>query len=644
MALGSGASPFPGRLVEPSARAPAGGAPPCKAPPGDAPPGDAPPGCGLTLVNNVHQAESPITDDDLASAHDDGSLPSYAPSAIDIGDVDAYATGAEILIRPEGPHDMMVDGCWGTPGQKSEGSEGGRVGTFGVLCGNWGGRWEDEERNDHVRVDLKSSPCNILLVQEVQKPLFEYLKSPGKTGVNSTRGSGETWARRPQSQWIGFRGPEQKVSLMTVGREGLVKGARLLFFRLRHDGVFTKKTKGKNCTRKEYKAVSRIMVVEFQMRFWCLHGSGGEEEGLVTINIHLHNMTAKKEIRDGSRSLKAFFDEVATYIIQFRARLLGGDFNMALWMVVPELRARGIQVNLAAWYPWQHATEVDVRSDSCGLFIIGPTVGIRKIYDCSLFKIEPPEIPSTWKPVPQIRKDDTGKEVDRQPWPVRVFNMIGSGFALTSYRPDVPARREEYVHWSFAPGIDPSSSAVADILERAQRDRATFPFPINTKIGEASWNWPAMPVSRQKLVDDNKFDPRAQMFKGGAHMPLMIFLGSSSAGRRTPAAQMRREERAERRGWGKERRASASRGGGQAAGQQTNHWRHAGSSSTRDDVETITWSTRGGEIWTWQASWDRPAWSTRGGRQQLSSSSQGWDGTRGGRQCEWVDVVTSWRL
>ena len=54
----------------------------------------------------------------------------------------------------------------------------------------------------------------------------------------------------------------------------------------------------------------------------------------------MYYMIAKKEVSDGANSLKKFWDELVAYIIEFRARLLVGDFNMALWEVILELRRR----------------------------------------------------------------------------------------------------------------------------------------------------------------------------------------------------------------------------------------------------------------------------------------------------------------
>ena len=46
-----------------------------------------------------------------------------------------------------------------------------------------------------------------------------------------------------------------------------------------------------------------------------------------------------------------------------------GDFNMSLFKVIPELRSRGVTVDLAAWYPWKSPMGLPM-SDSCGIFFI----------------------------------------------------------------------------------------------------------------------------------------------------------------------------------------------------------------------------------------------------------------------------------
>ena len=46
-----------------------------------------------------------------------------------------------------------------------------------------------------------------------------------------------------------------------------------------------------------------------------------------------------------------------------------GDFNMSLFRVIPELRSRGVKIDLGAWYPWK-SLEGEPMSDSQGIFFV----------------------------------------------------------------------------------------------------------------------------------------------------------------------------------------------------------------------------------------------------------------------------------
>ena len=145
------------------------------------------------------------------------------------------------------------------------------------------------------------------------------------------------------------------------------------------------------------------------------------------MTVHLNSVTAKKEVSDGGRSLKRFWDEVSEHIVKFRVRVLTGDFNMALWQVVPELRARGLQANLAAWYPWQNDLESHVRLDSCAIIIIGPCAGMRRLYDPCVLGVQGIAATSfmrSWANVEEIERDSGGQEVGIAPATVAVFNFL----------------------------------------------------------------------------------------------------------------------------------------------------------------------------------------------------------------------------
>ena len=83
---------------------------------------------------------------------------------------------------------------------------------------------------------------------------------------------------------------------------------------------------------------------------------------------------------------------------------------MAFFAVVPELRARGFQINMVAFYCWKDNPQAVTKSDSCGIFRVGPCQGIRMCFDASVFNIEQPELPANCRLVDKVEKDDKGRE------------------------------------------------------------------------------------------------------------------------------------------------------------------------------------------------------------------------------------------
>jgi len=218
-------------------------------------------------------------------------------------------------------------------------------------------------------------------------------------------------------------------------------------------------------------------------------------------------------------------------------------------------------------YPWKAPYERFTRIDSTAIFIVGPVSGCRKIYDASVLDIRgggDEELPRSWKLVEQVVTNEDGVE-EQRPVPVTEFNLIGSGYPLTSYRPKSDSNRRQCVVWSCSPAIDRNTSAVAEVITAAKNDREMFPTPkgdktVDTTIGEASFSWSQMPLTSQKLVSTQKFDPTSNFFRRGAHMPLMLFVGDSTSSRRTPESLRRREQRAEQRGWGRAAREAKGKG------------------------------------------------------------------------------------
>ena len=160
---------------------------------------------------------------------------------------------------------------------------------------------------------------------------------------------------------------------MLAAKPSLVLGCRLRVFHRRIDGYY----KGpRNRTKKA--VMSRMLVADFKMRNFRTRGGGGEVSDILTVaNVHMHSMTAKQETYDKKEVYDVFWDWLAQYIIHFGVRIMGGDFNMSLVCVIPQLRARGFQINLAAFYPFWMEAHREMFTDSCGVFLIGPWQGVR---------------------------------------------------------------------------------------------------------------------------------------------------------------------------------------------------------------------------------------------------------------------------
>ena len=129
------------------------------------------------------------------------------------------------------------------------------------------------------------------------------------------------------------------------------------------------------------------------------------------------------------------------FLIQFGARLMAGDFNMAFFSVIPEMRARGFEISLAAWYPFRLHNEDEVRADSCGMFCIGPWKGIKIVFHQAVFGMYAPERSENNSMVMEIERDADDKETGRHQYDVSVIEAKGQGYPLSSYMPKSEATK-----------------------------------------------------------------------------------------------------------------------------------------------------------------------------------------------------------
>ena len=104
------------------------------------------------------------------------------------------------------------------------------------------------------------------------------------------------WEQRPTAQFWGFRGQDVDHSILICARTSVVKGMRLLLYRVRHDGTIRQKRKSNRHRSSVTKvAITRWMVAACRMRYWAL----GDQDTITFMCVHLNHMTAKKEVSKG---------------------------------------------------------------------------------------------------------------------------------------------------------------------------------------------------------------------------------------------------------------------------------------------------------------------------------------------------------
>ena len=425
-------------------------------------------------------------------------------------------------------------------------------------------------------------------MQEVEPLFWNKMKMRQEADNGADAASG-----RRKALLVGVRGDEGPFgnSLLIAGRPGIVLGIRLRVFHRTIDGPYRE-------NRKDKVAFSRIMVADFKMKNFRIRGSGGSGGSLSDIlpvaNVHMHSRTAKKETKAPKETTKRFWDLLAQYVLRYGVRIMAGDFNMSLFCVVAEMRARGFQINLAAWYPFYMTYQEQMFVDACGVFFIGPWQGVRLIYDCSLFDIDPPERTSNNSMVMEIIKDADGKEITRKPYEVHDYHIVNKekvqGYPLDSYLPKNKAKAD-FVRWTFD-CVQDGESAVAEQKEATRKKPSLYP-EAQFSFAVDSWDWPKMPLCNQKLIDIDLFNVDTY-FARGAHMPLMLFVGEKGRTRRSAEARAVRQEKAANRGFTRERIKNIKAG-----------------------REWSGYQTRENEPWT-DGTWDRS-----------SSSSGAWQDERG---------------
>ena len=249
---------------------------------------------------------------------------------------------------------------------------------------------------------------------------------------------------------------------------------------------------------------------------------------------------------------------MCSYIVKYKVRFLVGDFNLALWVVIPEMRARGMQINLLAWQPWKvegAESGTSVRCDTCGIFAIGGITSIKWSFDCSVLDVCAPERGNAFKLARKSVKDAQGKPT-RETQPHELFTVPHPlvehgtvGHPLKSFQPAPAERKKLYVQQSFTISNEPACPAVAAMKEMAARDRDAFKRVPQADLAQHTFSWGPIPLCKGKPCDPELFDPGFQLLRSGAHVPLQVYVGGNTESRRSPEANRRRARKKQGRRW-----------------------------------------------------------------------------------------------
>ena len=222
-------------------------------------------------------------------------------------------------------------------------------------------------------------------------------------------------------------------------------------------------------------------------------------------------MAARKATKNAAKHYKEFFDHLANGIIEFGCRLLTIDANMSMWAVVPEMPARGFQICLAAWAPWQ-------LDKDCGIFIIGRFEGIRYAFGAEAFKLKPADLDNE-NQITEFTK-------------IPEFTKNGHGNKIRSYLPNSGKTLEQstikkkFLQWSLQPvrsWHDPSMEEIRDKVNSTSIFKKTKEMEWKHAIGEDTWSWPRLPRCTQKVLADHIWDREAEFRELGSWEPICVF-------------------------------------------------------------------------------------------------------------------------
>lgn len=424
------------------------------------------------------------------------------------------------------------------------------TGNIGIMFGNWGQRGHVCKKSSQLRLrermdaQLFKSPAQILCLAEASHELAHLLQSqrlgshpadensedsdeddpimrtavaPLRAAVADSRkrctatiaqtGAVASFLERDDNEYIVCKGGDRvdKTTLLVAARRSCCESIEKVLFEEHHDSRYKEKSKEK------YAITSTLIC-----KVTCRNSVGHIGKYITVMVSHLHHKTAN----GGPQGLSNYFDRMSQYLNTHDVHIWCGDFNMALFEVVPQCRSRGIRLDCIAWCPWllkdwEEKEKLNFcagpwAADSCAIFYRGGNAEVRLATDLETMRY------LLGFSFPQLLAHD---KLEKHK--IHTFEH--------SAMPGQP-------HKCYAKKNSSMKDKVEALLTPTQESHQLEPSPMHI---QGSW-WRKWLSFKEKRLSRDIFIVEGK-FHNGAHFPLCVF--TDNGRRRSRDAEIRRHNK-----------------------------------------------------------------------------------------------------
>ena len=464
-------------------------------------------------------------------------------------------------------------------------------GAIYVQGGNYGTLRRERDLAQHQLHDLKSSPAQVLLLNECPHLLVDFLeKEPEDVAEQCTIRNAEGDVRMFK-HWMCVKPNEISWSNAIAVCTSHFGSLKVLHWKKTVDGFYNAGAanedededdgrgggrgggrRGRGGPQRRKAVNSRILVAEA-----VAHPGRGFTMLGSTVNLcscHLNYKTAKWDPKGSGLKTGhgVFFDTLADVLKEYDVHVLYGDWNLSLLVVKSELAKRGVQADLCAWMPILKKQDGPFF-DTCAMFILGGTVADPALtwgpIDAGrggggdgldwLFRTSTGTCPDPTKLAAVAEQNDTDDDAavaagggqQKAPAPKRELQdlPLHVDAILTSF---LPGKALQY-------GRNKETTRRVCEVNRAALANMLTPCDRHAVDDNFQPRWPRV---QQKLLSAAIYDKPDRMLRGTTHIPLAFTTKVESS--RNPETMIARNKKAHERYY-KKRAGSAPNAPGHTA-------------------------------------------------------------------------------